>query len=431
MSAPGPRSLNCPSCGAGQSVFGGGRVKTYVCSYCGAALDARDGFRQIAERRDLNWPATPLEIGRSGRIDGVEMTVIGVLGVVERYKGREWRWVDHQLYSPTHGYAWLTWEEGRFVFTRKLRRRPDGGGVSRHAISVAESPPIARFGDERYVYYESGDHEISFAAGAFNFTPTVGDTSYVVSLLGRDRMVSRVESDNEVEWEISELAPRDETLRSFGVAPETVTASRRGVHPLESYSRAPIWGEMRFGAFALAGFCLLLMIVFGWSGGGVELGAASWTARERGVELAFTATDADRLLEFELEADVSNAWAELELEIVDAEDETVFAVARLVEFYFGRSGGEAWTEGSTVERLYARLPAPGDYVAHLELGESEVWVRSGRPASSMRLTIRQGHGSAWPAFYVGLIALFAGLALSVGPFVHGMLRRAGSDWSSS
>ena len=42
----------------------------------------------------------------------VPFTVIGTIAWVEYYAQRSWHWVDHQVYSPTHGYGWLT-VEGR------------------------------------------------------------------------------------------------------------------------------------------------------------------------------------------------------------------------------------------------------------------------------------------------------------------------------
>jgi hypothetical protein len=34
-------------------------------------------------------------------------------------------WVDFQLYSPTHGYAWLTWNKGHYLFSYRTRDLPN------------------------------------------------------------------------------------------------------------------------------------------------------------------------------------------------------------------------------------------------------------------------------------------------------------------
>lgn len=433
MSAAAPRALNCPSCGAGQSVFGGGRVHALICVQCGATLDARDGFREIAARRELRWPETPLSIGMTGRVAGVDVAVIGVLGQVERYRGRVWRWVDHQIYSPTHGYAWLTWEDGRFVFTRRTRLAPTGWRGGRIALERAETPPIVRLGDERFVYYDSGDRETEFAAGAFAFTPAVGDSVYAMSFLGRRRMATRIETSAEVEWELSELVPRRETLAAFGVEPASVGAAAPGVHPLETYEKSTPARAVRDGALGLAAFCGLLMLWFGALPSGDLIEASDWTPRGAEAEIAFTLTDASRLVGVEIETDVTNAWVEAEFELFDADDAPVGAGAREIGFYSGVSSGERWTEGSRSERALLRAPAPGDYTLFASLGEGGRWTGAGArgltEASRFRVRITEGNTSGWPAFFVGLAALAVGLGLAAMGWIHDTRRRAGSDWS--
>ena len=121
MSEAETLKLNCTQCGAGLDVLGGGRVKTHVCSYCGAELDAQDDYKVIQQFRDMKRPDTPFDLGMTGTLWGAEFTVIGTMAWAEYYAGKSWHWVDHQIFSPTHGYAWLTVENGFVTFARKSR----------------------------------------------------------------------------------------------------------------------------------------------------------------------------------------------------------------------------------------------------------------------------------------------------------------------
>lgn len=123
-------TVNCTSCGAGLDVLGGGRVKTHVCPYCAAALDAQDDYKVVARYRDLPRPDSPFRIGATGQIDGVEFTVIGTMEWTERWKSDVWTWVDHQVYSPTHGYGWLTWEDDHVTYSRKVRGSTNPGDLT-------------------------------------------------------------------------------------------------------------------------------------------------------------------------------------------------------------------------------------------------------------------------------------------------------------
>ena len=52
-------------------MLGGGRVKTHICSYCGAELDAQDDYKVIQQFRDMVRPGSPLSIlGMTGEIWG-------------------------------------------------------------------------------------------------------------------------------------------------------------------------------------------------------------------------------------------------------------------------------------------------------------------------------------------------------------------------
>ena len=115
------KSINCVSCGVALPVLGGHKVKTVICSYCGAMMDRHDDLKLLQHYRDMPRPSGPLNLGASGALNGVQQTVIGVVGVHTHIEGETYRWTDYQLYSPTHGYSWLTWNDGHAIHSRKVR----------------------------------------------------------------------------------------------------------------------------------------------------------------------------------------------------------------------------------------------------------------------------------------------------------------------
>ena len=54
-------------------------------------------------------------------------------------------WVDHQIFSPTHGYAWLTVENGFVTFVRKSREAPYPSVVTEYQIENSENRPFGPF----------------------------------------------------------------------------------------------------------------------------------------------------------------------------------------------------------------------------------------------------------------------------------------------
>ncbi|HFU77728.1 MAG TPA: DUF4178 domain-containing protein [Epsilonproteobacteria bacterium] len=113
-------AIKCTNCAAPLDVLGGGRVSTITCSYCHSVLDMNEHYNVLAKFNEAKEPMGPFKIGMKGNIKGVEWTIIGWI----QYKTGEFPseiWDEFFLYSPTHGYAWLIYEEKTLSFSKKVR----------------------------------------------------------------------------------------------------------------------------------------------------------------------------------------------------------------------------------------------------------------------------------------------------------------------
>ena len=69
---------------------------------------------------------------------------------------------------------------------------------------------------------------------------------------------------------------------------------------------------------------------------------------------------------FSIEAPVNNSWFELGATLVNAQTGKEYSVEKGVEYYYGYSGGESWTEGDRKEDAYlTKIPA-GTYFLQLQ-----------------------------------------------------------------
>ena len=255
------RSIDCPNCGAGLDVLGGGRVTTQVCSYCGAALDATDAYRVLAVYAGMERPASPFRLGMEGTLRGVRFTVIGTVGLIERDGGRTWRWTDHMLYSPTHGYAWLTVEDGHVLFTRKVRDWPEGGFLGPDEVERAARRPTRVWRGRRYAYFASSDWTVDFVEGAFNYRPARGDRGATVSLMppeAAEDMLACVAPAGGREREVETTRYAPEAAEAFGVE----TPVPAGAHPLQPVAVIPDMGFYRlwFPAMTVAAVVALVVV---------------------------------------------------------------------------------------------------------------------------------------------------------------------------
>lgn len=420
------RSINCTSCGAGLSVLGGGRVLTQVCGYCGAVLDAQDAYKVLDSIGKRNHPDSPVQIGMTLTYEGVDFTVIGTLGMVEKHRGREWRWVEHQVFSPTHGYLWLNIEDGNLTFTRKLRDFDMRQWLTSASVERAETPPRRVYQGANYRYYETTTAQIDFMEGEFNWIPKLGETVTVVSLLGPDAMLELVDSPREREAEISRLLPREETAVQMGFDVAALGPARN--HPLEVYVPLRDEGLLRrvLMGTALAG--AVLGLVFWMMPGREVLESPAVTIAQMPQQFRFEIGNTAQLAQIRFDTNFQNQWASLAAELRGPDGEILLAGERTVSFYSGREGGEAWSEGSRSQSFRFHPPVTGIYTVTLEHldGEGTSLLNRG---GEVVLRVSEGKPTGFWGFVLAALAGLGWIYVAGRRALHTRRRFAGSDWT--
>lgn len=419
-------SINCTQCGAGLSVLGGGRVLAQVCGYCGAVLDAQDAYKVLTSIGKRDHPASPVRIGMSLKIERVEFTVIGTLGVVERHGHQRWSWAEHQLYSPTHGYGWLSVEDGHVLFTRKLRETPEPSWITTATVERAETRPRARLRGRAYRYYESGVTEIDFMEGEFNWVPQLGERSEYVSLLGPDAMLTYTRTPSEREIELTRALDRKAAIADLGLAEAEVPKPR--LHPLMPYRALPHERFMRNALGAFAGLALLLALGFAAAGGARILDQRDLPVQSLPQRLTFEITETAQLAEVEISSDVQNAYALFSAEITGPDGQPVAVGARATQYYSGTEGGERWSEGSRRATFRFRPETTGPHRIEIALEEQEPW-QGGRVASAVSVSVRERVPSLFHPLAAAALFALGAVALTARRALHQRLRFAGSDWT--
>jgi hypothetical protein len=413
-------AINCTNCGAGLSVLGGGRVVTQVCSYCGARLDATDAYRVLSVLAGMVRPDSPFRLGMKGLVEGVEHVIIGTLGYVERHGGREWRWVDHMLYSPTHGYAWLTVEDGHTLLTHKVRDWPDGAFLTADAVERAEARPTRVWRGRAFRYYATSTWQVDFVEGEFTWRPERGQRGGSVSLMptGAASEMLVYADGSEREIEVTRYFPQ--AARAFGAeAPR-----RTGTHPLQPY--APALGKRFYGLWFAAMTAAALILAVGVTAlSGSRETLFQGTPAALSGPLTFEVSQTGRPVRVELFQGLSQAWAEYEVEVTDPTGTPVAETGRAISYYSGGSGEDSWTEGSRFSTLTFAPTVPGRYALDLSLAGAE----TGADRVPLRVTVQDGRGrSLWAWLAAGLFGAALAWTASSG-LRHRAKRWAGSDWS--
>ncbi|NSX53338.1 DUF4178 domain-containing protein [Parasulfitobacter algicola] len=412
-------AINCTNCGAGLDVLGGGRVVSHVCGYCGSVLDAQHDYKVLKQFTDMPRPTTPFRIGMSGVINGVEFTIIGTLGKREDYRGRTWLWTDHQLFSPTHGYAWLTVENGHFVFTRKMREQPNQSWISSDLVEMSDYPPVAWFKGKSYKYFSTTTGRTVFVEGEFNWLPEVGDQNTAIALMSDDSMLRYVDGKTEREIELSTYLPFEETCTAFGLETENF---QRDVHPLQPFTGSGNKAFVRKVFLGFAAISLFASVIFLMLPGTLLLSEPDIPDPSLPRIFEFQIENPDQLTQISIRSNVSNNWAAYTLELTDPKGETVFDTFRQTSYYHGREGGENWTEGSQRANIRFRPTEAGTYKLNLDREDGSVETRI---SVSVRSNITT---SLWTFLAMGFFGI-AALFIPNGKTRHNSKRWAKSDWS--
>jgi len=417
--AAGLSSVNCTRCGAGLSVLGGGRVLTHVCGYCGAVLDSQDNYKLLASIGKRDHPESPIRIGMSLTIEGAQFTVIGTIGKAEKWKGRTTRWVEHQVFSDTHGYGWLSYEGGNFTFTRKVRDFDLSKWLESREVERSDTPPTRRYRKVSYKYYETTFGEIEFMEGEFNWTPQLGDKTTAITLLGPDRMLTLRKGLTEKEVEETRLLPRDEVIAALGLTGLPARASRR--HPLALFEALPEEPFLRVSLATTTVAAVLLAIVLGNHSGTTVLQSGHFYLSDPAA-FSFDISNTEQMARIRYNMQIDNDWAVLGTRITGPDGEVVIEGQRLIEYYSGRdSDGNWWSEGSRNGVVRFRPQSEGPHRIEIERTQ-------GTGGTSAHVRIAEGKPTT---FWLIVTAVLFGLgyaALAIRKASFHKNRFSGSDW---
>ena len=119
-------------------------------------------------------------------------------------------------FSPTHGHAYLTVENGRLIFTRNYHKEASPDWRSSEVMDRVENRTVVQSNYERFEYCDTSTSKIYLAEGELELRPSIGDQVTKVSLLPDQSMLGFFSTATEREVERSTYLPQREMLDAFG-----------------------------------------------------------------------------------------------------------------------------------------------------------------------------------------------------------------------
>jgi len=298
------KSIKCTNCAAPLDLLGGGRVETVTCSYCKSTLDLNDNYKVLSHfKKTINRNNFPFKIGMQGELKGIEYTIIGL--VTYRSIGYPIsEWTDFLLFSPLYGYAYLTYEDGHLIYSKRNRTFPNTPWDK-----IPKYDAITVDG-KIYIPFDKYDATIEYVEGELTWVAKRDDKSSFIDLVNAPYGISVEKSKNEIEHYDSEYLEPSSIYEAFGAEKQEKSTS---FHILKPFKR-PFLSSLSQISFWVLFVIALFALVAGIDGFGKPI--QSLTADNKGVKhLDFNIQDTKYLVDLKLTASSSKALNNFKVEI--------------------------------------------------------------------------------------------------------------------
>ena len=398
-------TIRCPNCGAPLNVLGGRNIQSVVCEYCGSVIDLTDEYKIVSKFRKSTSKLFPLELGMQGKINRIKFTVIGYVGYASSPKSSVAEWIDFALHSPIYGYAWLTYEDGTFVFSRRIRKTP----VDK--IWQMKKGDSFKFEGRKYRVYEGYRSYVVSAGGSLTYIAKKGDSIYSIEAISPPYGIAYEHSDDEIEYYKMEYIPSKQIYESFSIKG---TPREEGFNALKPFSSPMAAYISKVGAvFFIISILALFLIHKSASGDLILYDFLNSSIYKKEINIKKTAP---YLTEVYIQTNLNNQYRDFVLSLYDENRKVVYTKSFEISYYHGVDGGESWSEGQKYEDIYIRLEKPGRYTLYI----NQYGYRKG---DMVRVEVLDG---VLRSFYFIILAILSFLGMIAYPVAY--LKYRGVLW---
>jgi len=375
------QNIKCPQCSGQLTLQGGQQILSITCHYCGSVLDTHNNFKVLSKFATTKFSIFPFKIGSKCTWNGVGFILIGIVQYVQKDEWGSYPWVEGLLYSPTHGYLWLIYENGHFVIGRECKTRASNEPKSLSQVEIFKD--YLDVDGTSYRIFEIGTAEITFVLGELTWVAQPRDKIEYLDAIAPPHLYCIEKSKSEQEYFKGEYVSGPDVFAAFGLEDKS---QPEGVYACQPLKVSPTVEGISFAGklYALITFFLILWFAAHYSGHTIYSESLplkpdpGWTENNPNIaetSYKFSANETSNLMTFKIYAPLSDAWAAFDVGIVDAAGNEITGFFPDISYYSGVEGGESWVEGSRSTTSYFQLPAPGEYAFNISYeggtGETE------------------------------------------------------------
>ena len=376
-----PKIVTCPNCRASLTVRDEAAV-TLGCDYCGAALGMSGETVKALGLQDRSR-TFPLKIGQRFDWKGHKYEVAARIALMEDKDPSEITW-ELLLYSPRRDTLWLSEYHGAWDLSRQTRVMPGSDPFAENAPGLLET------GDGRkWIKSDAGTYEIAYVDGALPWEAKVGDTIRYAEFneRGGPLQYEAESSYGELEFSTGQALTREQLSQALGAG---------GGAPSAQAAAPPVRTTLFRRAMLIAAVVCVLNLVLAWTVGrpGTRVSSDSFQAAQisDGVTTGEfkVASDGNVIRVDVASPGLNNEWISYDLTLLEGET-PLFSVDGQLEYFHGSEDGESWSEGSSHDSIYLKIPRAGTYRLAVEAeGGSGDQETAGTVRKGMRVEIFDG-----------------------------------------
>ena len=393
------QAIKCTNCAAPLTLLGGGRVESITCAYCKSVLDLNDNYKVLSNFKNVKMSYTlPFEVGMRGKLKGIEYTIIGRVSYQDTIYV-ESTWSDFLLFSPLYGYAWLCYEQGHLLYSKRNRTFPN------LTWDEIENQSVVVVDGKEYKPYDAYTAKITYVEGELTWVAKRGDKIEYIDLIASPYGITAENSGVEIEYYDDEYLDSDAVYEAFLVEEEKRDGAE-AFHPLKPFKRPLLKALSKVSLWFMLIVALLMMAVM-FDGSGKWI--TSFKAENNSsVKEPFSLSSTKYLTAIHIKANSAKALNNFNMKLFK-EEKLLFSLTQKNAYIFDPKSNKVSKRLTTWERrakeivVYLNLEQVGLYQLLVSPIDSSL-------SSTLTITVEEQHSRVNYLFIFMLFLLFFALS---------------------
>jgi len=363
-------AMGCPNCGGPLDLVAPDQSERVTCPNCDSLLDVNQG--NLTYLHALNpAPADQqflLQTGIEGTFaDGNKYKIIGAMIRSVTIEGIKYFWHEYLLYNPTIGFRWLVHSDNQWNFVE-----PVNPADVEHPGYIASGVKV-KYAGNTYKIFQDAPAVVEYVKGEFYWRVEQGETVRAVDYVSPPMMLSLEMTGNEMNWSLGRYMTNAEVEKALGV---TSLPKPWGIAPNQPFAGRfyYTWGFVPFlllliVAIFMIPFTGLTKTILNQQISLPPLASQPSPDGNAPGQIAFSEpfdVKANSNIQISASAPVNNAWADLDVDLVNDKSEEIESVNIPIEYYSGVEDGESWSEGGQSQDAVLSSLAAGQYRLRVE-----------------------------------------------------------------